>query len=175
MLSTYSLLTCRHGRPPSLTLLLDSTLGRIGSEVVGDDGAGGLHVKEVGSQRALGSIGVVLPLFTLLLDLLAWPGHRGSQDIWHDGQSDVGQVHAHAVQGAQVADILHTLAEADQKIGLAKVVLSEGPNEVVDALEPRVNCMKLLVCGSMRFMAGGGKMKVFIVVGFILVMENKLV
>lgn len=53
--------------PSSLALLLNSALGSLRSKVIGDNGSCVLHVEEIGSQRALWSVGVDSALLALLL------------------------------------------------------------------------------------------------------------
>lgn len=112
--------------PSSLTLLLDSALGSLGTEVVGDDGAGVLHVQEVGGQRPLGGVGVVSALLALLL-LLNSGGHLGR------GDDELGGGIVKVAEQVQLGVVRGVLAE--EQVGLADVVLGEVAEQIQDGGE----------------------------------------
>jgi hypothetical protein len=119
--SSYHLLVGAHVGPSALALLLDSTLGSLGTKVVGNDSAGVLHVQEIGGERPLGGVGVMSALLALLLllDRRGEFGHRHHE--LSGGILKVGEDIA-------MADIRARLAE--QKVGLADVVGSELPQNL---------------------------------------------
>lgn len=125
------LLRRAHSRPASLTLLLDSLLGSRGAKVSGDDGAGGLHVKEVGGEGAPGGVGVERPLLALLLGLLR--GHRDGLGGLHAAQGDERRLEVN--EGLIGVEVLLGGGQAQEEVGLPQVVISEGPNKLLDRLE----------------------------------------
>lgn len=95
--TTNKLLLRGHGGPATLTLILDGTLGNTIAKVGSDDGTRGLHVEEVGGERALRCIGIVLALLALLLLL-------NDSRRWGRGSN-----HIHGHGGCRGLDIEHVL------------------------------------------------------------------
>ena len=118
---TYQLLRGAHGGPATLALLLDRALGGTGAEISGDDGARGLHVQEVGRERAPGRIGVKGALLALLLHLLRRRGNGlGRGDAAQDGQVGL-EVGKRLIE----AQIISGGGEPKEKVGLAQIVISK--------------------------------------------------
>lgn len=124
-----------HGAPAALALLLNGTLGGLGTQVVGDDRTSGLHVQEVRCQGTLGRVGVVSALLALLLLV----GSRGSDN------SDGGQDSANIGQETgieatnKLIDAVDTSTLTEQEVGLAEVLDRELLQQILDGRETRVN------------------------------------
>lgn len=116
-----------HVSPSSLALFLDSALGSIGAKVVGNDGAGMLHVEEVGGQGTLRGVGVVSALLALLL-LLNEGGH-----VWDARHHELGSGILKRVEKIALGALSSALAE--QKVSLANVVIGEGPQKLQNSGE----------------------------------------
>jgi hypothetical protein len=113
-----------HVSPPSLTFFLNSSLGGFGSKIIGDDGASMLHVKEVGCQGTLGSVGVNSPLLTLLLLL----DRRSKLGNWHNELlSGMLEVCKEVILRAFCGRL------AQEKVSLADIVGSEGSQKLHDS------------------------------------------
>lgn len=108
----------RHVSPAALALLLDGALGSIGTEIIGNDGAGVLHVQEVGSQRALGRVGVMSALLALLLFL------SGLSHITNGHDELSGGIVKRVEEISLAAALGGVLAK--EQVGLANVVIGEG-------------------------------------------------
>jgi hypothetical protein len=123
---SYLLLVGAHLSPSALALLLNSTLGGLGTQVIGNDGAGMLHVQEVGGQRTLGRIGVVRALLALLLLLRGGRGHLGRRHRHENLSSSILEV------GEKIR--LGTLRGrlAKQKVSLPDKVVCEGAEQLID-------------------------------------------
>lgn len=128
---TYVLLRRAHGRPAPLPLLLDSLLGSRRAKVGGDDGARGLHVEEVGGEGAPGGVGVERPLLALLLGLLR--RHGDGLGGLHAAEGDERGLEVN--EGLVGVEVLLGRGKTQEKVGLPQVVISEGPNELLNRLQ----------------------------------------
>lgn len=104
--------------PSSLTLLLDCTLRSLGTQIIGDDATGMLHVQKVGGQGTLRGIGVVRALLALLL--LRLHGRRNVGEGHHELARSILKV------GEELPVTIVGSRLSKQKIGLADVVSGEG-------------------------------------------------
>ena len=131
--NTNQLLLGRHGGPATLSLILHGALGNAVTKVGSDDGAGSLHVEEVGGQGTLGGVGVVLTLLALLL--LLDRGQGDARDLRHGLEVE----HVAKVGDADVASILKKRGLSNQQVGLTEVIGTEGPNEVLNGSQSLVD------------------------------------
>ena len=134
------LLSTTHGGPAALTLLLHGALGSTAAKIGSNDGASGLHVEEVGGQRALGGVGVKSTLLALLLLLLLGRGdglRRGDTAKRSEGSFQVGE-------RLIVAEVLSRGRKSEKEIGLAQIVISKGLNELLDGLKAAKSLQILL-------------------------------
>ena len=125
-----ALLRLLHDGPAALTFLLDSTLAGLGTEVARDDGTSGLHVQEVGSQRALGRVGVMGALLALLL-LLDRRGRRGLEG----GQDTAEDI----LDLLQIRVTLNVGGFTEQQVGLAEIIVGEALDQILNGLKTSVD------------------------------------
>lgn len=120
-----------HGSPPTLAFFLDGALGSICAKIVGNDGAGSLHVQEVRGQGSLGSIRVVLALLALLL-LLA---------LWHQLVQMVGKPVQTSNHGGErgATSIVKWSRLSNEQVGLTKEVIREILHETQDGRKSSVD------------------------------------
>lgn len=117
-------------------------LGRAGAQVGSDNGACGLHVKEVGGEGTPGRVGVKSALLALLLLLLRGRGSRlGRRYATQHGQRRL-QVGERLIE----AQIIGRGGQAEEQVGLAQVVIGKGPNELLDGLETAEGLEAGLAC-----------------------------
>ena len=119
-----------HGAPAALAFLLDSTLGGIGAEVLGNDGAGSLHVEEIGGQGALRRVGIMSSLLALLLLL---NGRQDQCTCWWEEDQRIFKL-------TQLgADLEANGTLAQKQVGLAEIVDGKALDEILNGREPGIN------------------------------------
>lgn len=131
----------RHGSPTTLTLFLNSTLGDTFAKIGGDDGTRSLHVQEVGSQRSLGRIGVMLALLALLLLLNCRNGN---------GHGDWARLN---IEDAKVLVLLRQTSKAivegrlaQKEVGLRKILGGKRANNALNGSQTLVDLLWMSVC-----------------------------
>ena len=125
-----ALLRLLHDGPAALAFLLDSTLAGLGTEVARDDGTSGLHVQEVGGQRALRRVGVMGALLALLLLL-----DRRDRRSLEDGQDTAEDI----LNLLEVRVTLNVGGLTEQQVGLAEIVVGEALDQILNGLETSVD------------------------------------
>lgn len=110
-----------HVGPPALALLLNGTFGSLSPKVIGNDGAGVLHVQEVRCERSLGGVGVMSALLALLL--LLGGGYKIGGNRHHEAGSS-------SLERAEQIALTLGCGLTEKKVGLADVVLSEGAQKL---------------------------------------------
>lgn len=126
-----SLLGSTHDGPAALTLLLNGTFRRILTKVVGNDGTSSLHVEEVRSQGTLGRVGIMSALLPLLLLLNG--GLLGYRERCRDQSSKS------VADLIKVTSIFQIGSLAQEKIGLAKIILREALDKILDGQEALID------------------------------------
>jgi hypothetical protein len=114
-----------HVGPSALALSLNSTLGSISTEVVGDDGAGMLHVQKVGGQGTLRRVGVVSALLALLLLL----SRRAQVAQRHEKLPSSG------VEAGEEVGMALSRGLTQEQVGLANIVVGEVAEQLQNGLE----------------------------------------
>lgn len=127
----------RHGAPSTLSLILHGTLGDTVTKVGSDDGAGGLHVQEVGGQGTLGCIGIMLALLALLLLLHDGDGSGGGN--WDTGNLRQRLCRKHVGNVCETGIILKESGLPDQQVGLAEVVCIGRADELLDGSQTMID------------------------------------
>lgn len=115
-----------HVGPPALALLLNGTFGSLSTKVIGNDGAGVLHVQEVRCERSLGGVGVMSALLALLL--LLGGGNKIGGNRHHEAGSG-------SLERAEQIALTLGGGLTEKKVGLADVVLSEGAQKLQDGAQ----------------------------------------
>lgn len=131
----YLLVFWGHGGPSSGSFLADGAFGKLGAEVVRDDGARGLHVEEEGGEGAFWGIGVMLTLLALLLVRACWGGRDG---VLISGWSRDGletleeQQRVVAELGKDRLDVETRGVFAEDQVGVTDVGGGQSPNGILE-------------------------------------------
>lgn len=141
-MSTNQFLLGRHGAPSTLSLVLHGTLGDRVTKVGSDDGAGSLHVEEVGGQGTLGRVGVMLALLALLL--LLHDGDGSGSGNWDTRHLRQRLRRKHVGNICETSIILKEGGLPDQQVGLAEIVCVGRADELLDGSQTVVNLVATL-------------------------------